>query len=46
MGTQKFGYRDIQLGVSDGIYIEIFNGIEPVDEIKIWNEIKPASPGA
>ncbi|MCK0192189.1 efflux RND transporter periplasmic adaptor subunit [Arenibacter sp. F20364] len=45
-GAQKFERRDIQLGVSDGIYIEILNGIRPEDEIKIWNEIKPASIGA
>ena len=44
--TQVFERRDIQLGVSDGIYIQILNGINPDDEIKIWNEIKPVALGA
>lgn len=45
-GEQKFERREIQLGVSDGIYIQILKGIKPDDEIKVWNEIKPASLGA
>jgi HlyD family secretion protein len=44
-GSQKFERREIQLGVSDGIYIQILNGIKPDDEIKVWNEIKPAALG-
>lgn len=44
-GGQKFERREIQLGVSDGIYIQILNGIKPDDEIKVWNEIKPAALG-
>jgi HlyD family secretion protein len=45
-GEQKFERREIQLGVSDGIYIQVLQGIKPDDEIKVWNEIKPASLGA
>ena len=45
-GSQKFERREIQLGVSDGIYIQILNGIKPDDDIKVWNEIKPAALGA
>lgn len=45
-GSQKFERREIQLGVSDGIYIQILRGIKPDDEIKVWNEIKPATVGA
>ncbi|MDO6603603.1 efflux RND transporter periplasmic adaptor subunit [Arenibacter palladensis] len=45
-GSQKFERREIQLGVSDGIYIQILQGIKPDDEIKVWNEIKPATVGA
>ncbi|MEG3657415.1 efflux RND transporter periplasmic adaptor subunit [Arenibacter palladensis] len=45
-GSQKFERREIQLGVSDGIYIQILKGIKPDDEIKVWNEIKPATVGA
>lgn len=45
-GSQKFERREIELGVSDGIYIQILEGIKPDDDIKVWNEIKPASLGA
>ncbi len=40
-GDQKFERKDIELGISDGIYVEIKNGIEKDDKIKVWNQIKP-----
>ncbi|MGO4904586.1 efflux RND transporter periplasmic adaptor subunit [Flavobacterium sp. W20_MBD1_R3] len=46
-GTQKFTRKDIVLGVSDGIYVEIKSGIKISDKIKVWNqglqseEVKP-----
>ena len=39
-GEQKFERRDIELGISDGIYVEVKSGIGPEDKIKVWNEIK------
>jgi len=36
-GTQKFEKRNITLGVSDGIYVEIKSGITKDDKIKVWN---------
>ncbi len=40
-GDQKFERRDIQLGISDGIKVEIKSGITKDDKIKVWNQIKP-----
>lgn len=40
-GDQSFERRDIQLGISDGIYVEVKEGLSKDDKIKIWNQIKP-----
>lgn len=37
---QKFERRNVELGVSDGIYVEIKKGITKNDKIKVWNQIK------
>ncbi len=37
---QEFEKRDVELGISDGINVEILSGIEEEDEIKIWNKTK------
>lgn len=37
-----FERKDIELGVSDGIYVEVKSGLKKEDEIKIWNPVKPA----
>ena len=37
-GDQKFERRDIVLGVSDGIDVEVKSGITKDDKIKIWNQ--------
>lgn len=42
-GEQQFERRDVELGISDGINVEIKNGISKEDKIKVWNQIK-ASP--
>jgi len=36
--TNKFERRNIVLGVSDGIYVEIKSGIKASDKIKVWNQ--------
>ncbi|MGO4913266.1 efflux RND transporter periplasmic adaptor subunit [Leeuwenhoekiella sp. W20_SRS_FM14] len=43
IGDQKFERREVTLGVSDGIYVEIKSGIQMTDKIKVWNAIKPAA---
>ncbi|MFS4466940.1 efflux RND transporter periplasmic adaptor subunit [Maribacter sp. 2210JD10-5] len=40
-GEQQFERRDIDLGISDGIFVEVKSGINEEDKIKIWNEIEP-----
>ncbi len=40
-GDQEFERRDIEIGISDGIYVEITSGISEGDKIKVWNEVKP-----
>jgi len=40
-GDQKFERKDIELGISDGIFVEVKSGITKDDKIKVWNEVKP-----
>jgi HlyD family secretion protein len=35
---QKFQRKDITLGVSDGIYVEVKSGLKTSDKIKVWNQ--------
>ena len=39
-GDQEFERKDVELGVSDGINVEIKNGIDREDKVKVWNQIK------
>jgi len=41
-GEQEFERREIELGISDGINVEIKSGIGAEDKIKVWNQVKPA----
>jgi len=40
VSDQKFERKDVELGVSDGIFVEIKNGITKDDKIKVWNQIQ------
>ena len=42
VGDQKFERKDIELGISDGINVEILGGISKDDNIKVWNQLKAA----
>jgi len=35
---QKFEKQNIELGVSDGIYVQVKSGIKKDDKIKVWNQ--------
>jgi len=37
-GNQEFKKKDVELGISDGINVEILSGVTKDDEIKIWNK--------
>ncbi len=39
-GEQQFERRDVELGISDGIFVEVKSGLETDDDIKVWNEIE------
>jgi len=41
LGEQEFERKDVELGVSDGIFVEVKEGISKDDKIKIWNQVKP-----
>jgi HlyD family secretion protein len=38
VGDQKFEKRDVKLGLSDGINVEVLSGVNEEDEIKVWNQ--------
>jgi len=40
VGDQEFERKDIELGISDGIYVEVKTGITESDEIKVWNALE------
>ena len=41
ISNQNFERKDIEIGWSDGIKVEIISGIEMNDKIKIWNKTEP-----
>ena len=46
IGDQKFERRDVELGLSNGIFVEVKSGISESDEIKVWNQLQgPPSYG-
>jgi len=38
-GDQEFERRDIETGISDGIYVEVKKGLTATDKIKVWNQV-------
>ncbi|XLS29831.1 efflux RND transporter periplasmic adaptor subunit [Flavobacteriaceae bacterium M23B6Z8] len=40
-GDQEFERRDIEVGISDGINVEIVSGLEMDDKVKVWNKTEP-----
>lgn len=36
-GDQEFERRDVKLGISDGVNVEILSGVAEEDEVKVWN---------
>lgn len=46
VAPQQFERRDLELGISDGIYVEVKSGILEQDAIKVWNTLAPTEAGA
>jgi len=40
IGDKQFERTAIEIGISNGIYVEVKKGLTLEDEIKVWNEIK------
>lgn len=44
-GDQKWERKDIEIGISDGVNVEIISGLTEKDEIKQWNKTEPIKKG-
>lgn len=44
-GNQQFERREIEIGISDGINVEIISGLTADDEVKQWNKTEPVKIG-
>ncbi|MEZ4810448.1 MAG: efflux RND transporter periplasmic adaptor subunit [Allomuricauda sp.] len=44
-GEQQFERRDIEIGISDGVNVEIVSGLNENDEVKQWNKTEPLKKG-
>lgn len=36
---QQFERKELELGVSDGIFVEVRSGLAPTDRVKVWNAL-------
>ncbi len=36
---QQFERKEVELGVSDGIFVEVKSGLTPADKVKVWNAL-------
>jgi len=45
VGDQKFERRDVEIGISDGVNVEIVSGLTFEDKVKIWNKTEPIKRG-
>lgn len=42
---QKFERKDIEIGISDGVNVEILSGLTEEDRVKQWNKTEPIKKG-
>jgi len=40
VGDQKFERREVELGISNGIFVEVKSGIKEGEKIKVWNQLQ------
>jgi len=45
IADQKFERRDIEIGISDGVNVEVLSGLSEEDKIKVWNKTEPIKKG-
>ncbi|WP_149276748.1 efflux RND transporter periplasmic adaptor subunit [Pareuzebyella sediminis] len=44
-GDQQFERKDVEIGISDGVNVEIVSGLTEADEVKVWNKTEPIKRG-
>ena len=44
-GDQKFERKEVKIGISDGVNVEIVEGLTKDDKVKIWNKTEPIKKG-
>lgn len=44
-GDQKFERKEVEIGISDGVNVEIISGITEEDKVKVWNKTEPIKKG-
>ena len=42
---QKFIRKDVEIGISDGVNVEIVSGLTESDKVKVWNKTEPIKKG-
>ena len=42
---QKFERKEVEIGISDGVNVEIVSGITKDDKVKVWNKTEPIKIG-
>ena len=45
VADQKFERRDIEIGLSDGVNVEVLSGLTEGEQIKVWNKTEPIKKG-
>ena len=45
VGDQQWERKDIEIGISDGVNVEIVSGLTESDKVKIWNKTEPIKKG-
>jgi len=45
VGDQQFEKKMLELGLSDGINVEVISGVEESDKIKVWNRVEEPVAG-
>ena len=45
IADQNFERRQIEVGISDGVYAEVLSGVSINDKIKVWNKTEPIKRG-
>ncbi|MGB5459823.1 MAG: efflux RND transporter periplasmic adaptor subunit [Eudoraea sp.] len=45
VGDQKFERKNVEIGISDGVNVEIISGLTEEDEVKVWNKTEPIKKG-